>query len=606
MTLQAMNMLYKKTLISALPLLVILLTSCYHTPYYRARPTYIAYKNEPACALNRAWISGSSMYSLHQMRMRQATQPETQNERIAVAEREIHRAKKQLGNSPQQAATHYLRAAESLWPIVKENLNPPKTGYRGGKKRLIIAHNLYTYAVGQTANLLATSKSIKKNHSSTQLGGQTLTFNTSSADTLHPSFFDVIKPIDTYHYGFVGDYHYSATGLGAATIGYRKRTKDRAKESPTMPPNGFQLPINVIIDYPSPGNPRITLTNLLNTDTTRITGSTRPLSADYSAVIAATMDDQSPLLGLAVALNLKTQAKETGLFSIGPYNPNKIPVIFIHGLISQPSTWTIPSNYLLANKSIRESYQFYYYFYPTGVTPLISGARLRKTLLDFYQKRGHQHPNQLKRTVLIGHSMGGLLSSVQSRIFDKNLWHSIFKETPKNFDKHSGYAHAKTLFTPPTLTPIERTIFISTPHRGSKLADGWIGRIGSSLIKLPQSMLSLNLDETADSMTELGRSLINSKGPANSITRLEPNNPSLMLLAQQPASPRVTFHSIIGDRGRGDTPDSSDGVVPYWSSHTDLAISEKIVPTHHEAHLNSEAHHELERILLLHLKTKKK
>ena len=29
-----------------------------------------------------------------------------------------------------------------------------------------------------------------------------------------------------------------------------------------------------------------------------------------------------------------------------------------------------------------------------------------------------------------------------------------------------------------------------------------------------------------------------------------------------PITPGIPYHSIIGDRGKGDTPNSSDGVVP--------------------------------------------
>jgi hypothetical protein len=41
-----------------------------------------------------------------------------------------------------------------------------------------------------------------------------------------------------------------------------------------------------------------------------------------------------------------------------------------------------------------------------------------------------------------------------------------------------------------------------------------------------------------------------------------------------PITPNIPYRSIIGDRGRGDTPNSSDGIVPYWSSHLDGAKSE--------------------------------
>lgn len=37
-------------------------------------------------------------------------------------------------------------------------------------------------------------------------------------------------------------------------------------------------------------------------------------------------------------------------------------------------------------------------------------------------------------------------------------------------------------------------------------------------------------------------------------------------------------HSIIGDREKGDSSNSSDDVVPYWSSHLQSATFERIVP----------------------------
>ena len=46
-------------------------------------------------------------------------------------------------------------------------------------------------------------------------------------------------------------------------------------------------------------------------------------------------------------------------------------------------------------------------------------------------------------------------------------------------------------------------------------------------------------------------------------------------------------------------PNSSDGVVPYWSSHMDGATSELIVPSGHGAHQNPQAIGEVRRILIL-------
>ena len=64
-----------------------------------------------------------------------------------------------------------------------------------------------------------------------------------------------------------------------------------------------------------------------------------------------------------------------------------------------------------------------------------------------------------------------------------------------------------------------------------------------------------------------------------------------------PVTTGVPYNTIIGDRGRGDSPNSSDGVVPYWSSHMNGAESEYVVPSGHGAHQNSQAIAEVLRIL---------
>jgi hypothetical protein len=86
----------------------------------------------------------------------------------------------------------------------------------------------------------------------------------------------------------------------------------------------------------------------------------------------------------------------------------------------------------------------------------------------------------------------------------------------------------------------------------------------------------------------------------NSIDTLSPNDPFVKIINTLPLAKGVPYHSIIGDRGRGDTPNSSDGVVPYWSSHVSGAKSEKIVPSAHSANQTAEGIAEVIRILKEH------
>ena len=63
----------------------------------------------------------------------------------------------------------------------------------------------------------------------------------------------------------------------------------------------------------------------------------------------------------------------------------------------------------------------------------------------------------------------------------------------------------------------------------------------------------------------------------NSVSNLKPSAPYLAVLNKE--SIQAPYHSIIGNRGKpGPLADSSDGVVPYWSSHLDGAQSESDRP----------------------------
>ena len=87
----------------------------------------------------------------------------------------------------------------------------------------------------------------------------------------------------------------------------------------------------------------------------------------------------------------------------------------------------------------------------------------------------------------------------------------------------------------------------------------------------------------------------------HSIDTLAPTNRFVQSVNRIPITPGIPYHSIIGDRGKGDTPNSSDGVVACWSSHVEGAQSELIVPSNHSAPPNPQAIAEVARILKLNL-----
>jgi len=140
-------------------------------------------------------------------------------------------------------------------------------------------------------------------------------------------------------------------------------------------------------------------------------------------------------------------------------------------------------------------------------------------------------------------------------------------------------------------------VFICTPHRGSDMASGGLGSLGISLIRLPFQLLTTMT--SALTSAELVQLTGSAKRFPNSIWSLKPTNPSFPVVNEPKMT--VPYHSIIGDRGKGDCPNCSDGVVAYWSSHLDGAKSEQIVPGPHGSAELPQTIDELDRILRLNL-----
>lgn len=133
------------------------------------------------------------------------------------------------------------------------------------------------------------------------------------------------------------------------------------------------------------------------------------------------------------------------------------------------------------------------------------------------------------------------------------------------------------------------------------MASSRIGKIGISMVKLPDELKEVGKGIVSDNPDALtGRAAERRKFP-DGVQSLQPDYDLILALDKLSIDDRVTYHSIIGDRGKGDSPESSDGLVAYWSSHLDGASSEQIVPSGHSSHKSDEGVAELVRILHLHL-----
>ena len=323
-----------------------------------------------------------------------------------------------------------------------------------------------------------------------------------------------------------------------------------------------------------------------------------PLAIDLSASTAMLVARERPeRIGFAGVMNPQKYAEAARLLQLQPFDPARTPVIFVHGLQETPVSWVPMVDSLRDDPWIRKHYQFWVYGYPSGYPYPYSSMLFRRDL-DGIKRAFPNH----KRVVLIGHSMGGMICRLMITDAEDKIWRDFFSTPP-----------AKTPLAPETRklleevfvfnhrTDVQRVIFISTPHRGSKFAAGWIGRIGAALVRTPQRFTSVYTSTKPLLIADPAARPL--KRMPNSIDTLEPNDRFVQAVKKLPIAPGIPYHSIMGDRGRGDTPNSSDGIVPYWSSHLDGARSELVVNSDHGAQYNPEAIREVERILKVNLTT---
>ncbi|MHC4758396.1 MAG: lipase family protein, partial [Planctomycetota bacterium] len=255
----------------------------------------------------------------------------------------------------------------------------------------------------------------------------------------------------------------------------------------------------------------------------------------------------------------------------------------------------------------RENYQFWFFKYPTGLPVLYSSSILRRDLLEIYSKYDPDGENlYFNDMVIVGHSMGGLLSRTMMQDSRTIFWDSIFAEPIEEIplDEEDKELLRQILFFE-SLPFAKRVVFISTPHQGSDLADKWFTKIGSGMIHLPDTVSGIGEDISRLGQDELAVDISKlSKRIPNSLDQLSPSSNYVKVTNKIPLRDGVPYHSIIGTRKIRPGPGSSDGVVPYWSSHMDITVSEVLVPSGHSAHRHPIAIAEVKRILLVHLETK--
>jgi pimeloyl-ACP methyl ester carboxylesterase len=413
---------------------------------------------------------------------------------------------------------------------------------------------------------------------------------------------------------------YQTHGLGVPLIAVRRSYQGEPVAAKYYPP-GLSFPVTAFLRLsPVPGEAgkntaMLELYDSLAMDDTRVGNLFVPLESDLTTPLAYYLS-KVPLESLATVGLLQPdrllsprpdrQTTITGLYMAQPYEPGKIPVLMVHGLWSSPMTWMEMFNDLRSSPDIRRNYQFWFYLYPTGQPFWLSAAQLRHDLAVLRETVDPEHREPaLDQMVLVGHSMGGLVSKLQTLESGESYW-KLASHEPLNQVKADPEVQQRlqdTFFFHPNPS-IRRVVTIATPHRGSSFSNSTTQYLLGKLIRLPATLVNTQQKLFLDNPDlAFNGSLMKID---TSIDSLSPSMPIFPVMLGGPAGPWVKYHNIYGElppswwlRPLGE---HTDGVVDVSSARIDGVASELMVPADHTAvHCHPLAVMEVRRILHEHL-----
>jgi pimeloyl-ACP methyl ester carboxylesterase len=446
------------------------------------------------------------------------------------------------------------------------------------------ACNIYNFAVARSVQDLQRS-GLKPWNVPVNVSGDNSRFILSSSSSKQN---ELLIPTDTIKLGSRLFTNRSIVqGVGAPTVSVARSSP--SQRHARFDPDYIYAAETAIVTFQG-DRARLELFDRLSTEQVSINHHSYPLAADFSAPLGLGMMRERPnRIGASAFLLPDKYRTRARIVRLQPFDAKRTPVIFIHGLASGPLFWTPLINNLVADPEIRRRYQFWVFWYPTGYPFPYSALQLREEL-DNIRKA---FPDS-KRVVLIGHSLGGLVVRLLVTDAGDQIWRDVFGKSPSEMRLTGNAAQVlKDSLIFNHRSDVERAIFITTPHRGTTVASRWWIRLAARAIKQPRAFSDIRAEVNAD---PAARHL--SRIP-NCVETLAPDDPIVLALSKLPVSRQIPFHTIEGDRGRGDAPNSNDGMVAYWSSHLDGAASEIVIPSGHAAQVHPAGIAEVRRILRL-------
>ena len=515
----------------------------------------------------------------------------------AFAELAYLEGKRAADNHQESQAVDFYAAsvAHAYWflfdPQYDRSRNPYDPQFRG-------ACDIYNGALEGLLRIAKRNGQLKPGATFThQTDGQRFEIEIVSRGAWHTEDFEDFDFVSDYDIKGLANRHHTY-GLGVPLIAVRRSHSAMEPAEKYYPP-GLSFAVTAFLRVTSPlGEERQTgqtkrcvleLFDPLPSKDIDIAGRRIPLETDLTTPLAYFLDnkqfEQQKNIATLAFLTPESTKSLQGMFMVEPYDPQKIPVLMVHGLWSSPITWMDMFNDLRSFPEIREQYQFWFYLYPTGQPFWISARQLREDLATVRRTVDPEGKSvALDQMVLVGHSMGGLVSKLQTIDSGDDYW-QLLSDQPfaeLKADDQTRDRLASTVFFRPNPS-VRCVVTIGTPHRGSDFANDYTRWLGRKFITLPEMMVNATQSLARSNPgffknTEL-------LTISTSIDSLAPTSPVLPLILKSPTAPWTKYHNVVGLAEHEGIVKSfvlgGDGVVSYESSHLDNVSSEISVASDH-------------------------
>ena len=431
--------------------------------------------------------------------------------------------------------------------------------------------------------------------------GGAVVFEASDAGSFSPDYFDALAPAENFEVRDLPPHR--RAGVGVAMVGLRRNRQVDAMEQ-HFPPEAITRAVSAVSQRSADGKVSVRLLDSLHHEEAFVDGRSQPLAADFTVAFAALLARTGELNASWLAGVTSAQPPRTEqLYLMEAYDPRKTPVLLVHGLASTPLAWAGLTNAIWGDAALRRRYQVWHYLYPTAAPFLYSARALRRRIDEIRSLLAAASGSEVPPLIVVGHSMGGLLAKTLITDSGDSVWRAAFTRSPGELrGEPADIAAVSDILTWRARPFVRRVIFVATPHRGSELATTTLGRIGDRLADVPRELPALYARLDAANPGALAPAFRSEllRGRLTSIDTLSQSHPLLPVLGALAFAPWVSAHSIIGDRGSsGPLAASSDGVVPYASSHLEGVASETVIHGGHSLLRRPDTIAEIVRVLAI-------